>query len=145
MDTKPGGGWDLARRAGALTLEPLELEKSCSPQAHLPQTSGTTFISGELTPLTLAPGSHSGEWSHSASMSFPGTKDIYFSSKQTFFFFFLAQEYPSEFQKIQVNKNKTFIIFYNYFLRNLSTTLLTHILHKCYLLVMSYVTKLPFN
>lgn len=74
-----GRRWDCAHRAGALTLEPLGREQSWSPPLTSPRSSGPTFACGELTPLALRNGVTQPRW------VFLGQRDIYFSSKQTFF------------------------------------------------------------
>lgn len=65
---KQGKGWGFAHRAGASTLEPVELEKSYTPVSHLPQTSQPTFICAKLTPLTWAPGPHPVQCSNSTAI-----------------------------------------------------------------------------
>lgn len=94
MYTGQGRGWDSAHRAGASTLEPLELEKCCNPPAHFPPTSGPTFTCGELTPLTLWNGV-------TQPLHFPGTKGHLFQQQALF-----SWEYGSEFYFLALNFKK---------------------------------------
>lgn len=130
---KQGRGLDLAHMAGGLTLEAQELEKGCNPSTHLPQTSGPTFTSSELTPLPSAPGPHPVKQRNSASVCFPETKGHLLQQEANFF----HRNTALNFKKIKASKNKIFIIIYNYSFRNMSSILSMHILHKHHLLLMN--------